>query len=175
MSESRYVRKVYNMMRHDDSPDNWVGKIEKVLYRYNFVHIWKSQLVVNKNIFLRNLWKRMITVSNTKWLNILYGSDRYNIYRMFKRIRYKEPYFNVVDRITNKKTLTFFRMEVSSFLIHRSLFITNTLSVCTLCNEHEKMVMERNEPLMIHKLSLLIYYDLKRRNDYISETVVVNI
>ena len=37
MSESRYVRKVYNMMRHDDSPDNWAVKIKEVLYRYNFV------------------------------------------------------------------------------------------------------------------------------------------
>ena len=38
-----------------------------------------------------------------------------------------------------------------------------------------KMVMKRNEPLMIHKLSLFIYYALKRRNDYISGIVVVNI
>ena len=81
----------------------------------------------------------MITVSNTKWLNILYGSDRYIIYRMFKRIRYKEPYLNFIDHITNRKTLTFFRMGVSSILIHRSRFITNAQSVCPLCNEHEKM------------------------------------
>ena len=69
-----------------------------------------SQHVVDKNIFLRNLRERMITVSNTKWLNILYGSDRYTITRMFKRIRYKEPYFNVIDSINNhdnRKALTF--------------------------------------------------------------------
>ena len=103
----------------------------------------------------------------------------------------------------------FYRMGVSSILIHRSRFITNAQSVCPLCNGHEedeihfllhcpvyydlrqkylcvpknispnytlfKMVMERNEPLMIHKLSLFIYYALKRRNDYVSGTVVVNI
>ena len=39
MNKSRYVRKVYNMMRHDDSPDNWAGKIKEVLYRYNCVHM----------------------------------------------------------------------------------------------------------------------------------------
>ena len=103
-----YVRKVYDMLRHDDSPDNSAGKIGEVLYRYNFVHIWESQHVVKisgTNIFLRNLRKRMITVSNTKWLNILYGSHRYNIYRKVKRIRYKEPYLNVIDRITDRKTL----------------------------------------------------------------------
>ena len=38
-----------------------------------------------------------------------------------------------------------------------------------------KIVMERNEPLMIHKLSIFIYYVSKGRNDYISGTVVVNI
>ena len=37
-----------------------------------------------------------------------------------------------------------------------------------------KMVMERNKPMMIHKLSLFIYNALKRRGDYISGTVVVN-
>ena len=107
MSESRYVRKVYDMLRHDDSPNNSAGKIKEVLYRYNFVHIWESQHVKisGTNIFLRILRKRMITVSNTKWLNILYGSSRYNIYRKFKRIRYKEPYLNVIDSITNRKTL----------------------------------------------------------------------
>ena len=80
------------MMRHDDSPDNLAGEIKEVLHRYNCVHIWESQHVVNKNIFLRHLRERMITVSNTKWLNILCGSDRYNIYRMLKIIRYKKSH-----------------------------------------------------------------------------------
>ena len=186
-----------------------LGKLKKycfaiIVYIYGN-HSW----FVDTNIFLCILSKRMITVSNTKWLNILYGSDRYDIYRMFKRIIYKEPYLNVIDRITNRKTLTFFRLGVSSILIHRSRFSTNALPVCPLCNGHEevemhfllhcpvyydsrqkylcvpenvspnyalfKMVMERNEPLMIHKLSLFIYYALTRRNDYISGTVIENI
>ena len=33
-----------------------------------------------------------------------------------------------------------------------------------------KMAMERNGPLMIHKLSFFIYYALKQKNDYISGT-----
>ena len=118
------------MMRHDDSSDNLAGEIKEVLHRYNCVHIWESQHVVNKNIFLRHLRERMITVSNTKWLNILCGSDRYNIYRMLKIIRYKESYLNVIDCITNRKTL-------SSILIHRFIFTTNAQSVCPLCNERE--------------------------------------
>ena len=53
----------------------------------------------------------MITVSVTEWLNILHESDRYNIYRMFKRIRYKEPYLNVIDHITNRKTFFYNESE----------------------------------------------------------------
>ena len=38
-----------------------------------------------------------------------------------------------------------------------------------------KVIMEHNKPLMIQKLSLYIYYALKRGNDHISWTTVVNI
>ena len=53
------------MMSHDDCFDNCAGKNKEVLYRYNFVHIWESQHVVNTNIFLPNPKEIMITVSNT--------------------------------------------------------------------------------------------------------------
>ena len=84
MSGRRYVRKVYDMMRHDDSLDNWAGKLKKYCIAIILHILWESQHVVNTNICLRHLRERMITVSNTKWLNILYRSDRYNIYRLLK-------------------------------------------------------------------------------------------
>ena len=209
MNESRYVRKVYNMMLHDDCSDNWAGKIKEVLFRFNFVDIWESQQVVNTDLFLRNLRDRMIHVSNTNWLNTLYGSERYGIYRMFKKFRYKEQYLNVIDSTTNRKLLTFFRMGVSSIFSHRSRFTPHADTLCPLCNEYEEddihfllhcpvyydlrqkylhiqenippnqdlfqVIMARNEPMLIQKLSLYIYYALKRRNDYIIETDILNI
>ena len=53
MSESRYVRKVYDMMRHDDTPDNWAWKIKEVLYRYNCVgYIYGNHNMLLIQIFL---------------------------------------------------------------------------------------------------------------------------
>ena len=53
MSESRYVRKVYDMMRHDDTPDNWAGKIKEVLYCYNCVgYIYGNHSMLLIQIFL---------------------------------------------------------------------------------------------------------------------------
>ena len=66
---------------------------------------------------------------------------------------------NVIDGIANRKTLTFFRMGVSSLLIPRSRFITHVQSVCPLCNEHEE-----DE---IHFYYLVLYTMTYARNIYV--------
>ena len=110
----------------------------------------------------------MITVSNTKWLNIWYGSDKYNICRMFKRIRYKDPSLNVIDSNINRKTLTFLRIEVSSILINRSRFINNAhQSTCPLCNKYE----ENEIHLLLH---CPVYYDLRQKYLCVLENVSPN-
>ena len=154
MDENRYVRKVYNMMLHDDCCDNWAGKIKKVFFRFDFIDIWESQQIGNQNLFLKTLKERMINVSDTNWLNTLYGSDRYSLYRTFKQVRYKEPYLDFVDNSMNRKLLSCFRMGVSNILSHRTRFNTHVQIVCPLCIECE-------EDDVHFLLQCPVYYDLR--------------
>ena len=89
MEDSRNVRKVYNMMRYDGNHQNWCGKIKELLTHFNYEDVWDLQQVEQPRIFLNNLKLRGIAESDNIWQQTLQESNRYFIFKNFKKSRYK--------------------------------------------------------------------------------------
>ena len=47
MNDSRYVKKVYNMMLNRSTANSWTNQIKDVLYNLNLSEYWENQLVEN--------------------------------------------------------------------------------------------------------------------------------
>ena len=88
MEDSRNVRKVYNMMRYDGNHQNWCGKIKELLIHFNYEDVWDLQQVEQPRVFLNNLKLRVIESDNI-WQQTLQESNRYFIFKNFKKSRYK--------------------------------------------------------------------------------------
>ena len=79
MKDSRNVRKVYNMMRHDGNHQKWCGKIKELLIHFNFEDVWDLQQVEQPRVFLNNLELRMIAESDNIWQQTLQTSNSLGI------------------------------------------------------------------------------------------------
>ena len=88
MSESRYVKKAYNMMLNGNNTNCWSNKIKEILYRFHLGEYCLSQNVGNVVSFLNTLKQRLMGASDLRWLEIVQTREMYHIYRNFKPCRY---------------------------------------------------------------------------------------
>ena len=89
MNDSRYVKKVYNMMLNRSTANSWTNQIKDVLYNLNLSEYWENQLVENERNFLYLVESKLIEISDNKWSACIARSNRYSGYRTFKLYRFK--------------------------------------------------------------------------------------
>ena len=138
MSNSRYVRKAYNMMLNENNTNCWSNKIKEILYRFHLGEYRLSQNVGNEVSFLNTLKQRLMEASDHRWLEIVQTRERYHIYRNFKPCRYKELYLNVINFTIYRKCISRFRMGVCCINSDQLRFANIQDNVCPLCMENEE-------------------------------------
>ena len=138
MSDSRYVRKAYNMMVHENNTNCWSNKIKEILYRFHLGEYWLSLNVGNEVSFLNTLKQRVMEASDLRWLEIVQTRERYHIYGNFKPCRYKELYLNVINFTIYRKCLSRFRMGICCINSNQLRFANIQDNVCPLCMKNKE-------------------------------------
>ena len=138
MNDSRYVKKLYNMMINRSNANSWTNQIKDILYNLNLSEYWENQLVENETNFLYIVESKLIEISDNKWAACIARSNRYSVYRTFKLYRFKEDYLKIIRTRKLRKLVTCFRLGVSDIFVHRNRFDNNAQFVCPLCTEYEE-------------------------------------
>ena len=154
MNDSRYVKKVYNMMLNRSTANSWTNQIKDVLYNLNLSEYWENQLVENERNSLHIVESKLIEISDNKWSACIARSNRYSVYRTFKLYRFKEDYLKIIHTRKLRKLVTCFRLGVSDiFDIAIDLITTHNLYV------HSALSMKKMRCTLYYNVLCFIIYD----------------
>ena len=73
-----------------------------------------------------------------KWVQELYRSNRYEVYRRYKQISEVEAYLYKVDKKIFRETLIKFRFGNTEMYIHKHRYEALAEKLCPLCQEEDE-------------------------------------
>ena len=137
MDNARLPCKAYKMLYQLDQngKKNWVTYIRECLCHYGFRYVWDNQGVGDVNTFVRCFRERIVDCRWQDWHNHINNSDRYSFYCQFKSNNFIEPYMNLSINRYVVKALVYFRLGISSIIVHSQRYkenVSNNVS-CRLC------------------------------------------
>ena len=123
MKDSRNVRRVYNMMRHDGNHQKWCGKIKELLIHFNFEDVRDLQQVEQPRVFLNNL---ECTEHEEDDIHLLLHCPAYHDLR----VKYLSPFHSPPNEISFNSML---QMEDSNMITGSSLYIYHSIQRRKTC------------------------------------------
>ena len=87
----------------------WVTDLEQLLFSNGFGHVWISQGIGDKELFLKAMVLRMTDIARQTWSNEINTSSKVSTYKEFKTLLNPEKYLQVVNNYFIRRQLTRFR------------------------------------------------------------------
>jgi len=170
MSDTRYVKKCYNMMLMDDANGrlNWVSKVRNCLCQHGFGYVWQNQYVQSESSFLRQFVKRMMDMFVQNWHASINSNAKLESYCMYKNVFTYEPYLDVLNIRKFRSVYVNFRTSCHNLEIERGRY-SNTPREERLCKLCASNVIEDE----YHFLLCCEFYD-DLRNLYVPNKFHVN-
>ena len=145
LPDNRYSKIAYLMLKDLDEKgkETWATRIKMLLYTNGFGHVWLSQGVGNKTVFLKEFKQRLSDCAKQNWSSKLTDSDRFTIYCSFKSSLEREKYFDVVTSHYIRNMYTKFRLNISDLNCNKYRYQIqfSDLKACHYCPEAQENEM----------------------------------
>jgi len=139
MPDSRFPRKVYNMMKaRGGRLNNWYQRLKSNLSEHGFQHICTSETIANESEFLRCLRQKLIDCFDQILYERMTNSTRYALYRLIKPERSMERYLQILDKQVIRDLVIRFRVGTSEINAHRNRFSKGADDICPACYEDDE-------------------------------------
>ena len=141
--------------------NTWVTYVRECLCHYGYACVWNNQGVGDVNSFIHCFKERIIDCRWQDWHSHINNSDRYSHYCQFKTNHCMEPYMHLSMNRYVVKALVYFRLGISSIVVHSQRYkenANNMSTACRLCNtgiENEVHIMLCCEKLRVLRNDLL--------------------
>ena len=172
-NESKYIRRVYNMMLEDmgafNRKQNWAGLVKQLLENLGFANVWINQDVGSEELFLAQVKTRLRDIFIQNWRTRLTNSSRADLYIHVTNMFEYKMYLNVIT--VEKFRMSLSRLRCSSHRLHiesgrwhKAVAIPRPHRTCFACEDID------NE---LHFVLVCPVYD-ELRKAYIPEYFYVN-
>ena len=142
LPDNRFSKMAYSMLKDLDErgKDTWATEVKALLCKNGFGHVWLSQGVGNKEIFLKEFKQRMSDCAKQNWSSKLSASDRFTLYCSFKSSLHREKYFDVITSHYIRNMYTKFRLNISDLNVNKYRYHSHfsDLKLCHFCPEAQE-------------------------------------
>ena len=115
---------------------NWAKEVKNILYDCGFYAEWESQVIINVDVFLNNIHKRLVDIALQEMYTYFRNSSKYALYPLYKKDFSMTPYLLILKNIRLRNIIVRFRLSSHNLNIElgRHHAIPRHERICKVCN-----------------------------------------